>query len=350
MVGRGCRRRDGGGTHAGFVGENPSGHAVPQGGKDRGCQITAEGAAHRPGTERHLKDHKQTGRQIRQIADDHQKPADHIKHRHNRHHQRRYPGNTADTSHDHHKRKHCENDSHHLRRETKSRMQRCGYRIALCHIANAKGSKHGKKCKAAAESRPEPRAARQPVPRGFTASSASLAQGVSPRTLLPSGTSRSPRILHGIHGSAAHFSPLIFLPVLHRQHTFCEFGRKTKKGGNPHPHQCSRSAGRHGCGDAHDISRADSCRQSRHQSRERRHIAVPPSLLPGLSAECHPDSPGQIPPRKKTAAYRQHHAGSHQQHKHDRSPYRTIHRCNHFRQIIHGHSSFRLTGVLYSIV
>ena len=208
VVCTGCSRRNRGRTKARLIGENTTGNTPTHGRHHSSHNGTAHTTGHGLRGKCHGENFSNTSWKICGIGNNNHYGYYHIKSSHNRHYNTGYSTNGANPLKEYHHGENNQNSTYKGRIHMEAGIKGSGNGVGLSHIANTKGSAYGK-CRK---------------------------QGC--HGLAHNATNA---IFHGIHWATGHFSPIIVFTILNSQNRFSIFGGKTKGGGNPHPHQSTRS-------------------------------------------------------------------------------------------------------------
>ena len=231
-------------------------------------------------------------RYVFKIQSDTEKPRSDVEYRHSGNDEGRYSGNGSDPSDDNRQRENRKGSTDDFIGKSESGTHRCGDGIGLGHIPDTEGSddsKHGKK-------------------KSHKKSCSFILKPV----------------LHGKHGAALHFPFCIHFTELKAKHTFGKLGRQAEAGGNPHPYQSARTAGKHGGRHAHDISRADGRGKRRHQRGKRRNISRSPICFTGFPGKHAFHCIRQIAPCTEIQVCRKVNSCTHEQTQHHRPPDKAV--------------------------
>ena len=303
-------------TEAGFIGKTAAGHAEADRIHHGNGYRTDYTAFHSSRIKSHHKNEVQSVRYVFKIQRDTEEPRSNVENCHSGNDEGRYSGNGSNPSDND---RQCENrkdDTYNFIGKAESGTHRRGDGIGLGHIPDPKrsdDSKHGKQ-------------------KAHTESCSFIFKPV----------------LHGKHGAALHFPFRIHFAELKAKHTFRKLGRQAEAGGNPHPYQSARTAGKHGGRHAHDISRADGRGKRRHQRGKRRNISRSPICFTGLPGEHAFHCIRQIAPCTEIQVCRKVNSCTHEQTQHHRPPDKAVnvpHNLIHCRHI-HFVSPFTFSNIL----
>ena len=228
-------------TEAGFIGKTAAGHAEADRIHHGNGYRTDYTAFHSSRIKSHHKNEVQSVRYVFKIQSDTEEPRSNVENCHSGNDDRRYSGNGSNPSDNDRQRENRKGSTDDFIGKSERGTHRCGDRVCLGHIPDTEGSddgKHGKN-----------------------------------KTHTESCSFIFKPVLHSKHGAALHFPFCIHFAELKTKHTFRKLGRQSEAGGNPHPYQSARTAGKHGGRHAHDISRTDGCGKRRHQRGKRRNIS-----------------------------------------------------------------------------
>ncbi len=243
LIGFGCSRRNRSTAQPGFVGKDTAGNSLLHG-HHHGTECSACRCAKSEGT---LNNFSKGSRNFRQMSQNDNQRDRYINNSHKRNNFFRHKRNPPQSANNNHGNADGQEQSgdHRADRVCMAEHVNRGFRFRVKEVLNCTGNPVdlGKRTdtEKADQKAKEGENLRQPFPL-FSHS-----------------------VFNIIERTSDDMSVGCFGTEFHCEHTLCIFGCRADKSCHPHPEKSARSAGCDGCGDAHDISGSDRCRQRRAQ-------------------------------------------------------------------------------------